>query len=152
MKVFNMEKKMQSSIYLNLSKGGSLSEESLNRLKSGLKGLEGAYVLTCKAIKPTRSNKQNAYIHAVFNFLAMKLDHYGMDSADWKEHYKHKFLTAEKVVKTPEGDVVITYVKSTTSLDTEEMAMFIDNMLHDASKEHHVYVASPEEYLQGEME
>ena len=66
-----------------------------------------------------------------------------MSETDWKDYYKYKYLKAEKIVM----DITITYVRSTSDLDTDEMTKFIENIRNDASLSHYIYIAEPNEEI-----
>lgn len=79
---------------------------------------------------PQRSLKQNSVIHWYCDELANEC---GMQNEDFKMMMKLKFLKRAALDKN--GDImcdengeVLTYIPSTSDLDTKEMAEFIDNI------------------------
>lgn len=132
---------MLPKIYLNLSKDGSLGSESLNRLKTVLKGLDGVYVLDVKEYKPTRSNEQNRYLHGVVFKLIADVTGYSIEEV--KELMREMFLNDMKVLH----GIEVPFNKSTTKLDKKEMSEFIEKIRDWASLELNCYIPSPNEVV-----
>ena len=86
----------------------------------------------------SRSDRQNRYMHYVFNMIA---EESGEEMHDVKWYYRHLYLT---VVIEVFGDEV-EYVKSTTELSTIEQEDFMSKVRMHASRERSVFVPLPNE-------
>lgn len=106
-------------------------EKRVLSLKSNKKRVE------LSEIRPPRSLKQNAYFHVVVSLYGI---HFGQKLLEVKTDFKREYgLIYEKNGKK--------YLKSTTSLDTKELAKFTEYIIEKAGQRG-CYIPSPEEYLQ----
>jgi len=95
------------------------------------------YVLT------TRTNKQNAYMHAVvFDMIAKEMGEWDIDHV--KDLMKEKFLRYPVLIKS-HGKTFQEYkIKHTSELDTREMTEFIEKCRHWAAEFLGINIPDPE--------
>ena len=105
---------------------------------------DGKHFITAKHIT-RRSTQQNSYIHVLFSMLLDPLRNAGWgnikNDADVKDFVKQLFLSV-KVTNEKTGEVV-TFVKKTSELSKEDLAIFIDDMKQWASEYLGVYLPDP---------
>lgn len=96
--------------------------------------------------KPQRTYRQNAYLHAALGYFGLQFGYRAEEVKEWyfKEtcnpdlfvRMKHDALTGEERK----------ILRSSSSLDTEEMTLAIDRFRNWAADEAGVYIPSPEEH------
>ena len=92
-------------------------------------------ILDIKKHRSNRNLRQNNYYWGVV--IEILRDHFGYSPEEMHEALKLHFLKKE------EGPLPT--VRSTTTLDTEEMTQYISNIMDWASQEYGLYVPSPGE-------
>ena len=96
-----------------------------------------------KEFKPKRTVSQNKYLHVCFTIVANETG-YTVEEAKTVLKREHgAFMVYEK-----EGNK---FLRSTATLDTLEMTMFID-WLRRFAMDHGYYIPTPEEFLQSQFE
>ena len=115
------------------------------RFKHDLKAFKpGKVIVTIETPKKSRSNQQNRYLHGVvFKIIGNEL---GYDLHEIKEEMKAMFLS--QPAKLHEGKVIM----PTSSLTTEGMKVFIDNICRWASSEFNIYIPPPDKAYEYGME
>lgn len=97
----------------------------------GLFGPDVKLRITVEHYHPQRSLKQNAVLHWYCQELAEEC---GMEAEDFKMMMKMKFITRPALDKTgnwiidPSTGEVMTYIPSTSDLDTKEMTELIEKI------------------------
>lgn len=103
--------------------------ETRRRLCTAIGSMSGWYEISLTPRRNTRSLRQNAFYHAgIVQPFAEFLRDQSYDQCDHEFAHsilKAKFL-AEDVINPETGEVLCQRVKSTTSLDTEQMSDYID--------------------------
>lgn len=97
--------------------------------------------------KPTRSIKQNSYMHLILGWFGFEL---GYTLEEVKQDIFKKIVNPVIFYEGEFGDLVpIQRWRSTRTLDTREMTIAIENFRDYASREAGIYLPSPdeEEYL-----
>jgi hypothetical protein len=105
--------------------------DNLKRFLSALS--DGRYILVVRKIRKSRSLPQNSYYWKIISIIAEEV---GYDIQELHEHFKFRFLVSET---RPQR------VKSTTELNTSEMAVYVDQVIQFAT-ENGITILSPEEF------
>lgn len=113
---------------------GKLDFPYRENLKSFLSALvDGKYMLSVRKIRKSRSLPQNSYYWKIVSIVA---EWSGYDPQELHEHFKLRFLMSET---RPQR------VRSTTELNTSEMAVYVDKVIQFAT-EKGIRILSPEEF------
>lgn len=123
----------------NITMQFSVEEQKLNfpyleNLKAFLGELSnGKYMLVVKKIRKVRSLPQNSYYWKIISLIA---EDTGNDPDELHDHFKLRFLLSET---RPQR------VRSTTELNTSEMAVYMDKVIQFAAGLG-INIPSPDEY------
>jgi len=129
-----------SPIFIGTVKQGLVVVNNLEDFKRWLFHLEGKEIETIVRVrKRRRSNKQNAYYHAVVVLMIA----YEMGISDEEAHdfLKAKFNKKTIVVKEKEYEVI----RSTTDLSTIEMEDFLEQVRRWAAEDLNCIIPLPNE-------
>lgn len=106
----------------------------IDNLKKFLGSLsDGRYILVVKKIRKSRSLPQNSYYWKILSIIAEET---GNDPDELHDHFKLRFLLSET---RPQR------VRSTTELNTSEMAVYVDKVIQFAAGLG-ITILSPEEH------
>ena len=106
----------------------------IDNLKKFLGSLsDGRYVLVVKKIRKSRSLPQNSYYWKIIAIIAEET---GNDPDELHDHFKLRYLLSET---RPQR------VRSTTELNTSEMAVYVDKVIQFAAGLG-INILSPDEY------
>jgi len=108
-----------------------------------LRVLEDKSVIELK-VKTNRTRSQNNYLHLILTWFAMES---GYTLAESKQIYKSLNGDIFFYIRPPEP---MTFMRSTTDLDTAEMTETIEKFRNYSAKEADIYLPAPNErdYLQ----
>lgn len=111
----------------------------LQRAKEYFKKLiESESKIELKKYSPKRSLSQNAYLHVLFQYIALET---GYTTEQAKVLMKRRF--GSFMVETINGEK---FLVSTASLDSSQLTQFIDFIRQYASEEMEIYLLSADDY------
>lgn len=107
-----------------------------------LKKAQGFCELT--EIKPKRTLRQNAYLHAILAYFATQ---YGENTDYVKQYIFKRFANPDLFIRDKQDPLIgnVKILRSTRDLTTEELTIAIDRFRTWASKEAGIYLPSAEE-------
>lgn len=101
-------------------------------------------IVEIKEIKPQRTMKQNSYLHLIINFFAAE---YGENAEFVKEQY-FKIAANKPIFVREKNDKIlgtVTYIRSSSDLDKEEMQLAIERFRNWSSINAGIYLPSADE-------
>lgn len=117
-------------------------EEDKKKFFSILKVLKGEHAVAIKKKRAQRSGSQNRYYWSVV--IAYISDETGFNKDEAHQVMQRLFLRYDK--EMPNGQVE-TFVRSTTSLDTADMTIYIESIRTFALTELGTYIPEPSEIV-----
>ncbi len=135
---------MSKESVLHIEEGKIANKVHMRRLFDGLE--DGIYLVTIKPRK-RRSQKQNAYYHAVVCDMVregLQEAGYGAvkDAEDAHEILKSLFLKT-RIINEESGEVLVEMVQSTTKLTTTEFEEYLEKIRQWAAEYLGVYIPEP---------
>lgn len=108
-------------------------------------GIETKGVVEIKKRHPQRTLKQNAYLHTILSYFASE---FGLDMDTVKHEIFKKKLNPDIFVtkKINSRGKEVKFIKSTASLDKEELALAITRFRNWSAKDAEFYIPSADEH------
>ncbi len=94
--------------------------------------------------RPRRTIPQNAYLHVILSYFASQAG----ETAEYVKEKYYKYLVNRDLYLRKKQDLylgIVSYLRSSTELDTEEMALSITRFRNWASETAGIYIPSAEE-------
>lgn len=98
-----------------------------------------------KVCKPSRSLSQNNYLHVILAYFASQI---GETTEYVKDNYFKQYCNGDIFVRTKNDKILglVPFLRSSSSLTTEEMSLAISRFRNFSSLEAGIYIPSSEEH------
>jgi len=136
---------VKKTLTIPVNNAGEINDANVDNLLTALAAFAGK-ICSVTIQNHKRTNRQNRYLHAIFNEVAEFQANAGRvySARVWKEYFKEKYLPIE-LEGYPDGTERET-IKSTAQLTTAECAEFADKIRNDeAILESGQYIPTPEQ-------